>query len=83
MRETLTPLFCLPTCRPPVLPQVLPGAHGASQGSVVAVHRVQDLQQLSRSREERGEWRSQQAAAASLSSVLCWLALFCGGGVAD
>lgn len=28
------------TSRPPVLSEVLPGAHGASQGSVVAVHRV-------------------------------------------
>lgn len=56
---TLTWLFvysCLSTCRPPVLSQVLPRAHGASQGSVVAVHRMQDLQQLSRSRKERGEW---------------------------
>lgn len=50
---------CRSTCRPPVLSQVLPRAHSASQGSVVAVHRMQDLQQLSRSREECGEWMSE------------------------
>lgn len=59
---TLTHLFvyaCLSTCRPPVLSQVLPRAHSASQGSVVAVHRMQDLQQLSGSRKECGEWMSE------------------------
>lgn len=57
---TLTLLFVdVSTCRPPVLSQVLPRAHSASQGSVVAVHRMQDLQQLSRSREECGEWKSE------------------------
>lgn len=65
---TLTHLFvyvCLSTCRPPVLSQVLPRAHSASQGSVVAVHRMQDLQQLSRSRKERGEWMSEYGGLAA------------------
>lgn len=38
--------------RSPVLSEVLSRAHGTSQSSVVAVHRVQDLQQLSGSREK-------------------------------
>lgn len=65
---TLTHLFvyaCLSTCRPPVLSQVLPRAHSASQGSVVAVHRMQDLQQLSRSRKECGEWMSEYGGLAA------------------
>lgn len=67
---------CLCTCRPPVLSQVLPRAHSASQGSVVAVHRMQDLQQLSGSRKECGEWRSEYGGLAAeqclwtLSSLL-------------
>lgn len=70
---TLTHLFvyvCLSTCRPPVLSQVLPRAHSASQGSVVAVHRMQDLQQLSRSRKECGEWMSENGGPAASVSVL-------------
>lgn len=76
---TLTHLFvcaCLSTCRPPVLSQVLPRAHSTSQGSVVAVHRMQDLQQLSRSRKECGEWMSEYGGLAAsqclwtLSSLL-------------
>lgn len=65
---TLTHLFvyaCLSTCRPPVLSQVLPRAHSASQGSVVAVHRMQDLQQLSGSRKECGEWMSEYGGLAA------------------
>lgn len=64
----LTHLFVyafLCTCRPPVLSQVLPRAHSASQGSVVAVHRMQDLQQLSGSRKECGEWRSKYGGLAA------------------
>lgn len=56
---------CLSTCRPPVLSQVLPRAHSASQGSVVAVHRMQDLQQLSGSRKECGEWMSEYGGPAA------------------
>lgn len=56
---------CLSTCRPPVLSQVLPRAHSACQGSVVAVHRMQDLQQLSGSRQECGEWRSEYRGLAA------------------
>lgn len=41
--------------RPPVLSKVLTRAYCASQSSVVAVHRMQDLQQLSRSRQKRSE----------------------------
>lgn len=65
---TLIHLFvyaCLSTCRPPILSQVLPRAHSASQGSVVAVHRMQDLQQLSRSRKECGEWMSEYVGLAA------------------
>lgn len=64
----LTCLFvyvCLSTCRPPVLSQILPGAHSASQGSVVAVHRMQDLQQLSGSRKECGEWMKEYGVLAA------------------
>ncbi len=67
---------CVSTCRPPILSQVLPRAHSASQGSVVAVHRMQDLQQLSRSRKECGEWMSEYGRLAAkrclwtLSSLL-------------
>lgn len=56
---------CLSTCRPPVLSQVLPRAHSACQGSVVAVHRMQDLQQLSGSRKECGEWMSEYGGLAA------------------
>ena len=42
-------------CRPPVLSEVLPGAHGQGQSPLVAVHRVQDLQQLPGPGQERGE----------------------------
>lgn len=63
-RACLCMCVCL-TCRPPVLSQVLPRAHSTSQSSVVAVHRMQDLQQLSRSRKECGEWISEYGGVAA------------------
>lgn len=57
--------LCVFSYRPPVLPQVFPRAHGTSQSSVVAVHRMQDLQQLSGSGEECGEWRNKHGRLAA------------------